>query len=274
MIRVVESGFTNVPHFLSASQADQLFDFTTGEFRCTFCGSLVEEDGSALPRQDSRLLLAKFNEQLQPLYDLLREVEDIKLSPECLEPEPVDIDTIRGTNKQANRAHGNNGNEQWSGEATRNQGFAVEETRVDVTIGGANTVETVKTKDRPIWMTESTIVGSDATNDNPESILQKAAQVSTQSASAAPSTARGRKDNEDIMSVLLQHEKQPGKNNAPSEALKNLAASGNSSDSSEDERENEPAEKRKQISFASAHNASLLTYSRFLCSSNRCNGGR
>lgn len=51
---------------------------------------------SALPKKDSRLLLAKFNEQLQSLYDLLRAVEDIKLSPECLEPEPVDIDTIRG----------------------------------------------------------------------------------------------------------------------------------------------------------------------------------
>lgn len=223
-------------------QADQLFDMTTGEFRCTFCGSLVEEDVSALPKKDSRLLLAKFNEQLQPLYDLLREVEDIKLSPECLEPEPVDIDSIRGTNKQTNRGLGSNGNEPWSGEATRNQGFAVEEARVDVTIGGTNTVEAVKTKDRPIWMTESTIIGSDAINDGSESILQKAAQVSSQSSSAAPSTARGRKENEDIMSVLLQHEKQPGKENAPSEALRNLAAS---SDSSEDEQEIEPIEKRK-----------------------------
>lgn len=49
-----------------------------------------------MPKKDSRLLLAKFNEQLQPLYDLLREVEDIKLSPECLEPEPTDLDSIRG----------------------------------------------------------------------------------------------------------------------------------------------------------------------------------
>lgn len=207
----------------------------------------MEEDGSALPKKDSRLLLAKFNEQLQPLYDLLREVEDIKLSPECLEPEPVDIDSIRGTNKQSNRAVGNNGNEQWSGEATRNQGFAVEETRVDVTIGGTNTVEAIKTKDRPIWMTESTIVGNDAINDGPESILQKAAQVSSQSTSAAPTTARGRKENEDIMSVLLQHEKQPGKDNASSDALKGLATAGNSSDSSEDEREIEPIEKREHI---------------------------
>lgn len=56
----------------------------------------MEEDQSALPKKDSRLLLAKFNEQLEPLYILLREVEGIKLAPEILEPEPVDINIIRG----------------------------------------------------------------------------------------------------------------------------------------------------------------------------------
>lgn len=66
------------------------------EFHCTFCNYIVEEDQSALPKKDSRLLLAKFNEQLEPLYILLREVEGIKLAPELLEPEPVDINTIRG----------------------------------------------------------------------------------------------------------------------------------------------------------------------------------
>lgn len=87
---------TNCSKTFTDLEADQLFDFTVGDFRCTFCGSSVEEDMSALPKKDSRLLLAKFNEQLQPLYDLLREVEDIKLAQSVLEPEPVDIDTIRG----------------------------------------------------------------------------------------------------------------------------------------------------------------------------------
>jgi len=79
-----------------STQADQLFDMTTGEFHCTYCGQVVEEDQSALPKKDSRLLLAKFNEQLEPLFVLLRQVEGIKLAPEVLEPEPVDINTIRG----------------------------------------------------------------------------------------------------------------------------------------------------------------------------------
>lgn len=76
-------------------EADQLCDFTTGEFRCTFCNTLVEEDQSALPKKDSRLLLAKFNEQIEPLYNLLREVEDIKLAPELLEPEPTDLTNVK-----------------------------------------------------------------------------------------------------------------------------------------------------------------------------------
>lgn len=187
-------------------------------------------------------MLARFNEHFQSLYDLLRQVENIKLSPECLEPEPVDIDTIRGTNKGANRYANLNGSELWSGEATRNQGFAVEETRVDITIGASNAPEAVKTKDRPIWMTESTVI----TNDN------KSDAADSQASAQPATTARGRKDNEDIMSVLLQHEKQPGKSNSTSAAaVKGLASAANSSDSSEDEREIENTEIRKNhlISF-------------------------
>ena len=46
-------------------------------------------------RTDSKSLMVKFNEQLQPLFGLLREVEDIKLAPSILEPEPTDIKALR-----------------------------------------------------------------------------------------------------------------------------------------------------------------------------------
>lgn len=138
-------------------------------------------------------------------------------------------------------------NEPWSGEATRNQGFAVEETRVDVNLDGTDIPDAIKPKDRPVWMTESTVVSTDPHNtESAESILQKAALSSTQSTSASSntSTARQRKDNEDIMSVLLLHEKQQGKNDVAQTAVKGLAG-GNSSDSSDDEREIENAVIRK-----------------------------
>ncbi|KAG7299410.1 hypothetical protein JYU34_016362 [Plutella xylostella] len=142
-------------------EADQLYDMMTQEFRCTFCNAVVEEDQSALPKKDSRLLMAKFNEQLEPLYILLREVEGIKLAPEILEPEPVDINTIRGLTSKtmAARPPGM----EWSGEATRSQGLAVEETRVDISIGeeDAGADASKLRKERPVWMVESTIVGAE-----------------------------------------------------------------------------------------------------------------
>lgn len=53
--------------------------------------------------------------------------------------------------------------QEWSGEATRNQGMLVEEQRVDVTIGEADNANDTSAlrKERPVWMVESTIVTND-----------------------------------------------------------------------------------------------------------------
>lgn len=239
-------------------EADQLFDFTTGEFRCTYCGGAVEEDGSAMPKKDSRLLLAKFNEQLQPLYDLLRDVENFKLAPECLEPEPIDIETIRGQLKPQHKGPG--GGEVWSGEASRSSGFAVEDTRVNVSISDANEdTNQLARKDRPVWMTESTVVSGDydpqVSNDDSSSLLDKPDGMATSSSTSAggvgngsSSTAaaaaaasvtgqmttgpRSRREGEDIMSVLLAHEKK----GAGETAVQGLTSKTNyDSDSSDEE---------------------------------------
>lgn len=60
-------------------------------FRCTYCNTEVEEDASALPKRDARTLLAKFNEQIEPIFVLLRETEDIVLPYDLLEPQPTEI---------------------------------------------------------------------------------------------------------------------------------------------------------------------------------------
>lgn len=239
---------TNCCKTFTDLEVDQLIDLTTGELRCTYCGNVVEEDMSAIPKKDSRLMLAKFNEQLQPLYDLLREVEGIKLAPEVLEPQPVDIDVIRGLIKP-NDGQGNMG--VWSGEATRNSsGFAVEETRVDITIGDEIKDTSAPKKEQPIWLTESTIV-----TNNPESefdaeiALEKVAQNSSQGSTwqSAGTSSRKKETEENIMSVLLQHEKQTSKANT--DAVKNLNGNGDSSggDSSggEDDDEIDRTEIRK-----------------------------
>ena len=54
----------------------------------------MEEDESSIPKQDARTVLARFNEQIQPVYDLLRLCEDVKLAPEVLDPEPTDLKRI------------------------------------------------------------------------------------------------------------------------------------------------------------------------------------
>lgn len=204
-------------------EADQLFDFQTQEFHCTFCGSNIEEDMSALPKKDSRLLLAKFNEQLQPLYDLLREVEGIQLAPEILEPEPVDLDTIRGITKPN---HMRQDGQMWSGEATRNQGFAVEETTVDINIGDNDTVDhTRQVKERPVWLTESTVVSNDDSESYMKSALDEAASTATTTTSN-----RSKKESEDIMAILLQHEKKSSKSDPTQSIRRNNVHSDDSSD--------------------------------------------
>ncbi|XP_043225901.1 general transcription factor IIE subunit 1-like isoform X4 [Amphibalanus amphitrite] len=177
-------------------QADQLFDPATGEFLCTFCNTAVEEDEAAMPRQDSRMMLARFNEVMEQLFVLLREVEGIKLAPEILEPEPIDIQDIlhRDDRKKARRDGPAGADGIWSGEATRNAGFN-DETTVNINMEeeGAAAPESTR-KERPVWMMESTVITEDA------DATETAADTE---AAGAGGDERGR---DDIMSVLLQHE--------------------------------------------------------------------
>lgn len=66
---------------------------STGTFHCTFCQTEVEEDESVCP--DARTLVARFNEQIEPIYVLLRETEDVNLSHDLLEPEPAEIPALK-----------------------------------------------------------------------------------------------------------------------------------------------------------------------------------
>ena len=69
----------------------------SGCLRCTYCQSeLIEEQAdSSSGLTDSRSLMAKFNDEIEPIYALLRKVEDIRLSSDILEPEPTDYRLTR-----------------------------------------------------------------------------------------------------------------------------------------------------------------------------------
>ncbi|ODM94353.1 General transcription factor IIE subunit 1 [Orchesella cincta] len=187
---------TNCLKTFTDLEAGELFDPISCGYFCTFCKQPVEEDASAVPK-DSRLMLAKFNEQVQLLYDLLRRAEDIKLAPELLEPEPP-----RNMNDMNPNYGRNDRGGIWSGEATRSTGNA--DTKIDITIGdeGSKTKREEK-KERPIWMTESTI------GDYGES------SSSSTRAVASETTSVDRVPREDIMSLLMTFEKKDGSSGYP-----------------------------------------------------------
>lgn len=57
-----------------------LINTSTSELNCSVCDGIVEEDPNERPAADSRLIMARFNEQMQPIYTLLQETEAIKWS--------------------------------------------------------------------------------------------------------------------------------------------------------------------------------------------------
>lgn len=65
-----------------------------------------------------------------------------------------------GTDKKKDQGSGNS--KQWSGEATRNMGFITDDTKVNVMVGDDAIKEAATViKERPVWMTESTIITND-----------------------------------------------------------------------------------------------------------------
>lgn len=61
-------------------ETGQIFDPSRGQFRCTYCDGIVDEDPNVRPKADSRLVMANFNQQMEPIYALLQETENIKWS--------------------------------------------------------------------------------------------------------------------------------------------------------------------------------------------------
>uniref|UniRef100_A0A915J5X0 Transcription factor TFIIE alpha subunit C-terminal domain-containing protein n=1 Tax=Romanomermis culicivorax TaxID=13658 RepID=A0A915J5X0_ROMCU len=82
LVRLISKGFYGVEHN----------DLWNGEeMQCVFCRGVVEEDSSALPSQNARSALARFNEQMMPFFQLMQELDGIQLALNLLEPRPAVI---------------------------------------------------------------------------------------------------------------------------------------------------------------------------------------
>ncbi|NXA40002.1 T2EA factor, partial [Eudromia elegans] len=181
-------------------EVNQLFDALTGTFRCTYCSTEVEEDASALPRRDARTLLARFNEQLEPLFLLLRETEGLVLPHEVLEPQPTEIPHLSDSVEHeacSGVLEGSGRPEKWASSSSSLGSMDTQSLVIDVQHSEPKKRSRERVaKEQPVWMSQSTV---------------EAATAATASAAAPfseepPERATERGTDSEIIQTLLMHE--------------------------------------------------------------------
>ncbi|CAN2387726.1 General transcription factor IIE [Pristimantis euphronides] len=217
-------------------EANQLFDPMTGTFRCTFCQTEVEEDESAMPKKDARTLVARFNEQIEPIYALLRESEDINLAYDIQEPEPTEIPSLRQGKDRAALLSGASGptKEAWS------KGPSYEDLYTqDVVINMEEhedlqraPTEGKPVKERPIWLRESTVQGGAYSESTDIKDGLDTDSFHDESRTIAD-------ENEEVMQALLIHEKKSAAAAAVGISSASNANAGGGSDSDSDTSESD-----------------------------------
>ncbi|NXC31889.1 T2EA factor, partial [Campylorhamphus procurvoides] len=211
-------------------EVNQLFDAFTETFRCTYCNAEVEEDPSAFPKHDARTLLAKFNEQIEPVFVLLRETEDIVLPYDLLDPQPTEIpelsesfDQKLGSSALESCRHP----EKW---AHRSSSVGIMYTQ-NVVIDVQDSKHKKKTRSRttteqPIWLSQSTVEGATAaTNDS----------VGVTASEETEESAKETVNNNEIIKTLLIHESKSSSSTDQATVVKSkLYESGTESEFEED----------------------------------------
>ncbi|XP_003738556.1 general transcription factor IIE subunit 1 [Galendromus occidentalis] len=174
-------------------EADRLIDFATGELRCHHCRATVEEAESEKSSETPQQLLVRFNEQMEPLFALLRQVENVRLAPDLLEPEPKELEIrIPGQPKTKNSGQQGASPGEWSGDSTR---YAA----ATVTVGEAAPAAMRETKEIPMWLQKSTVLVDEPSAD----FLQN------RSSNPFPTNQTKAISVQNIMEALLSHERRP-----------------------------------------------------------------
>ncbi|NXF23964.1 T2EA factor, partial [Rhodinocichla rosea] len=185
-------------------EVNQLFDAFTETFCCTYCNTEVEEDGSAFPKRDARTLLAKFNEQIEPLFVLLRETEGIVLPYDLLEPQPTEIPELSESfdpKLGSSVLESCSRPEKW---AHRSSALGLTYTQ-NLTIDVQDSKQEKKRREKatakqPIWLSQSTVEGAATATNN--SVGKFRVNVSEETEENVKETVT---DNE-IIKTLLIHE--------------------------------------------------------------------
>lgn len=199
----------------------------------------MKEDESAGPKTDSRTLLAKFNVQIAPLYDLLKETENIEFTPTMTDPEPSfvpalhaddDSDPFFSNPSGGPRSPGGTGaNGKWSTgksggfkdafKVTWNGSFrgitSVCFFQFEVVIGEQDDKKQEVLKTVPTWMTESTVVV-----DPIEALITPSFQLNPQDDTAK----------DEVHELLKQTESKPAQAGGPQTALPTATITADSSE--------------------------------------------
>ncbi|NWV94566.1 T2EA factor, partial [Machaerirhynchus nigripectus] len=210
-------------------EVNQLFDAFTETFRCTYCNTEVEEDGSAFPKHDARTLLAKFNEQIEPVFVLLRETEDIVLPYDLLEPQPTEIPELSESfdpKLGSSMLESCSRPEKW---AHRSSSFGLTYTQ-NLTIDVQDSKHKKKrrekaTEKQPVWLSQSTVEGAATATNNSVGI-----NASEETEESVKETVT---DNE-IIKTLLIHESKSSSSTDQAPVIKSKIH-GSHSDNSESE---------------------------------------
>ncbi|XP_073512745.1 general transcription factor IIE subunit 1-like [Phyllobates terribilis] len=217
-------------------EVNQLFDPFTELFRCTYCNAEVEEDFSSVPKRDARTLLAKFNEQIEPIFLLLRETEDIVLPCELLEPQPTYIPELANSCEQsfdmmAVDMQGNQG--RWANKTSSMDNMYVQSVTINVHEPELKKVKEKKGKEQPVWMKESTVSVPEVL---PEEIKTDLLPEEQENVDENANKKDDGADNE-VLRTLLIHEMKSG--SGPS--VTQITKSDSESDTSESDEEKKRA---------------------------------
>ncbi|KAJ7373837.1 General transcription factor IIE subunit 1 [Desmophyllum pertusum] len=183
-------------------EVDRLLDMETCQLKCTMCEGLVEEDSAGIKQSNtSRTNLARFNEQMEPIFRLLRECEDMNLAPAILEPEPQAAQLAGGGH--GSRPAGPRGSKpSWANDGTGGNDVSGLGIKVDIMGDNDEDAEANKprAKEAPIWMRQSTVMPASGIQSEATSHAQTHHRESTHKKPGAAG-----KDDE-ILAELLVHE--------------------------------------------------------------------
>jgi len=149
-----------------------------GTLCCTFCDTEVEEDAANGSKTDSRTLLAKYNTQIAPLYELLKESENVEFTPTMIDPEPSYVEALHENGDDDGfgptyRSSVKNQKDNMDGWKTKSSTGFNADVKVNILLDeNADDEKEKKQKNKePEWMINSTVTKDDPYSNNKQTDL-------------------------------------------------------------------------------------------------------